>query len=219
MRPRPQQSAVPALAITAIILGLILLVGLWCAERQQEYTGTAIQAYFAAPSRPVQQSRNIRCPQAPPPEMELASAPMLHLTTTMPEVIEAEDFFLPEQEPLLLLSCELSEAAPKKNQTTATTRNSTSESLAPLIPPSPESAPAPPYPAQLRAARRSGHVQARIHVDATGKPTRVDIVSSTHPAFATAAQECILKHWCFVPAHRSNIPVASTVLQTIHFRM
>lgn len=217
MRSRPQQNPVPALVITGGILSLMLLAGLWCAEWKSEYAGTAIRAYFAESSPPVQKSRHISIPQAPPPETEIACETMLYLCDSLPDAMETEDMPSPQPEQLLQLACELPDTEP--TQSRPPTKSTTSAKPTQLIPPAPGETPAPPYPPQLRSARRSGHAQVRIHIDATGNPTHVDIISATHPAFATAAQQCILTRWHFTPARQGNTPVPSTAIQTIHFRM
>ena len=217
MRSRPRQNPIPPLVITGGILSLMILAGLWCTEWKSAYTDTAIRAFFAESARPVQQSRNICIPQAPAPETEITCEPMLYLSEALPDAMEIEDIPSPQPEQVLLLACELSETEPAPSP--PSTKSSTLAPPSQLIPPRPGETPAPPYPPQLRSARRSGHAQVRIHIDATGKPTHVDIISATHPAFATAAQECILARWHFTPARQGNTPVPSTAIQTILFRM
>lgn len=85
-------------------------------------------------------------------------------------------------------------------------------------PPQYKLTPQPEYPKELARKRINGQVHVRIQIDANGIPTGVEIVSSTHPAFAKAVNEKIMEDWRFSPAKSDNTPVASTVTTTINFK-
>ena len=86
-------------------------------------------------------------------------------------------------------------------------------------PPQYAATPQPPYPKELLRRRVEGSVRARIHIDPQGKPLAVEIISSTHPAFAKAAKQTILSGWRFHPAHNGPSPVSATVVTTVRFVM
>ncbi len=87
------------------------------------------------------------------------------------------------------------------------------------IPPQYKSTPHPPYPARLRRNRIEGNVRVRITVSATGYPTLVEILSSSHPDFAQPTKEKILKDWVFSPAMTNGLPVAAVITTTVYFQM
>ena len=86
-------------------------------------------------------------------------------------------------------------------------------------PPQYAATPQPPYPKEMMRRRVEGSVRARIHIDPQGKPLAVEIISSTHPAFAKAAKQTILSGWRFHPAHNGPSPVSATVVTTVRFVM
>ncbi len=82
------------------------------------------------------------------------------------------------------------------------------------------SAPKPPYPVSLRMSRSEGTVGVRIAVDATGKPSQVDVVrSSGFSEMDGTAKNWILAHWLFRPEKRKGRAVASVVTTSIHFEI
>lgn len=85
-------------------------------------------------------------------------------------------------------------------------------------PPQYKLTPQPEYPKELARKRINGQVQVRIQVDANGIPTGVEIISSTHSAFAKAVKTKIMTGWRFSPAKSDNSPVASNVTTTIYFK-
>lgn len=77
--------------------------------------------------------------------------------------------------------------------------------------------PLPIYPKELARKRIKGHVNVRIHINAVGKPTSVEIINSSHPAFSKAAKEKIMSDWLFSPAQSGGSSIAATVITTINF--
>ena len=86
-------------------------------------------------------------------------------------------------------------------------------------PPRYESTPQPPYPAELQRQKLSGSVRVRIRINMQGKPTRIEIINSTHPAFAKSAQQTIMRSWRFAPAQEGNKPVEASVTTTVYFKV
>ena len=63
--------------------------------------------------------------------------------------------------------------------------------------------PSPSYPAELAKRKVSGVVKMEIVVDANGRVTNPRVISSSHPAFQTAALAAI-KQWRFEPGMRDG---------------
>lgn len=82
------------------------------------------------------------------------------------------------------------------------------------------STPRPPYPPLLREQHIEGSVRVRILLDASGRPTAVDILTgSGHAAFDDTARRWILNHWTFYPAERDGKAIPGRVVTQIHFVM
>lgn len=97
------------------------------------------------------------------------------------------------------------------------TQASVPETASSYTPPQYKATPQPLYPKELKRRRISGSVRVRIHVTPQGNPTAVDIISTTHPAFAQSAKQTILSSWHFHPAHNGTSPVSATVVTTVQF--
>lgn len=124
------------------------------------------------------------------------------------------------EEYLLLPLADLSECDTESDSSTSKLINnkqvSTKEST--FTPPQYKLTPQPEYPKELARKRINGQVQVRIQVDANGIPTGVEIISSTHSAFAKAVKTKIMTGWRFSPAKSDNSPVAADVTTTIYFK-
>jgi protein TonB len=59
-------------------------------------------------------------------------------------------------------------------------------------------------------------VELEFIVDKTGKPTALNVKSSTDDALAVAVTEAV-KQWRFTPAERNGEPVATKVVLPVHF--
>ncbi len=79
--------------------------------------------------------------------------------------------------------------------------------------------PSPEYPYAARRRQQQGTVLLEVRVEATGKASRVDIQTSS--GFSSLDESALraVRQWTFVPAHRGDTPVASTVRVPILFRM
>lgn len=224
MKQRPPETPLAPLAITGGILSLLALAGLCSSEWHTGEAASSIQAYFAE-NEPQTESRvALHLASAPAPEIQIISAPIASPELLLPEEwndTEPEELPPPTPELPLVLATEILPALPvEPPQPPQPTRTSTPEAPpARLAPPVALHTPSPPYPPALRARRRSGSVQVRIHINRAGTPTAVEVLSATHPAFATATQQHILHHWRFSPARRGDTAVDSTAAQTVYFRI
>lgn len=81
------------------------------------------------------------------------------------------------------------------------------------------SAPQPVYPQEAQRRRISGTVKIRIHINAFGKPTGVDILSSPHPALSESTRQTILTSWHFIAARKGKTSVKSTVITAVIFQL
>jgi protein TonB len=77
----------------------------------------------------------------------------------------------------------------------------------------------PDYPLSARAAGIVGTVVLRMHVDAEGHVTRVEVESSSGDALLDAAAERAALAWRFEPALRDGAPVATVVRQRVRFHL
>lgn len=79
--------------------------------------------------------------------------------------------------------------------------------------------PAPTYPAMSRRIGEEGRVMLRVLVEASGRPSQIQIkTASTSPRLDQAAEEAV-RRWKFVPAQRGQEPVAAWVLVPIVFNL
>ena len=91
--------------------------------------------------------------------------------------------------------------------------------VADLVPPVLLVSPAPEYPDGARRLRAEGLVLCRLHVDAHGAVTAVDIEeSSGHPDLDQAAA-LGLRTWRFKPATLDGKPIAALVRHRVRFEM
>jgi protein TonB len=71
--------------------------------------------------------------------------------------------------------------------------------------------PKPPYPPESRAAGEQGVTYLRVSLDATGRPTSVNVIrGSGYSRLDGAAREAV-RRWRFKPAMRDGEPMASSV--------
>lgn len=79
--------------------------------------------------------------------------------------------------------------------------------------------PAPHYPPLSRRLGEEGKVVLRVHVEPGGRPSQIEIKSSSgSPRLDNAAQEAVSR-WKFVPAKRGDEAVAAWVLVPIVFNL
>lgn len=83
--------------------------------------------------------------------------------------------------------------------------------------PVPIESPGPRYPARALRRGESGEVLLRIHVDARGVPSMVEVVSSSGSKDLDRAAQNNARRWRFRPALRDGAPVAGVVNVPITF--
>ncbi len=82
----------------------------------------------------------------------------------------------------------------------------------------PISSPPPRYPARAMRRGESGTVLLQVHVDAQGRPTRVEVVQSSRSRELDREAQRTVERWRFSPAVRNGRAVASKVLVPIEFQ-
>lgn len=79
--------------------------------------------------------------------------------------------------------------------------------------------PAPAYPSLSRRMGEEGKVVLRVYVEASGRPSQIEIrTSSGSPRLDQAAQEAVWR-WKFVPARRGDEGIAAWVLIPVTFTL
>ena len=79
--------------------------------------------------------------------------------------------------------------------------------------------PAPAYPAMSRRLGEEGRVLLRVHVDASGRPTQIEVkTSSGSPRLDQSALDAVGR-WKFIPARRGEEAIAAWVQVPIVFNL
>lgn len=215
MRQQQSSAATKALGITLALLGILAAIGLYSTDCQNTDKGLAIQSFFFYPTPKSPQYIETPPINIPEPTLQLAIQPILHLESDFAPEQEFERTELSEQSLPLIIETDIAHKQEVKKLSPPPSPETESAITPPLL----LKAPTPDYPPTLKYSRRSGSVKLRIHIDTSGSPTQVEIISSTHPAFAQAARECILSRWRFSPALRNSTAIPSTAVQTINFNL
>lgn len=158
------------------------------------------------------------------PDCDLPPPPPLCLIDTTPvlEALPVEELQTkadleptPDTVQMAFALQDIEEEAPPKAAAPPPAKRVTTANV--YTPPQYAATPQPPYPRELQRRRLSGSVRVRIQVNAQGKPTAVEVLSTPHPGFGKAAVQTILSSWKFIPARSNQQAVAATVTTTIHF--
>ena len=80
-------------------------------------------------------------------------------------------------------------------------------------------APSPTYPSASVRLREEGSVRCRLHVDAAGAVTKVEVVEPSGFARLDRAAVEAFRRWRFQPRETEGKPVPTTVLHTFTFRL
>lgn len=202
-----------ALSITLLILGGLTAAGLYCAQFKATEQPGLLHGYFTdAPTKQRPRVIPMVC-TIPQPDIKLSTTPVLFLSPIFPVSVAATDEELSSTTTLpLCIESSINAPTPVQNRQV---QKQISEPT--YTPPICQASPQPEYPAAMKSTRRRGEVRVRIHISPTGSPTAVDIISSTHIAFAQAAQRCILNQWKFIPARKNGAPAPSVANISIHF--
>ncbi len=224
---RPQQNPLPALIITLLLTGALAAAGLYFTEWEPcEQYGKTIQAVFTPPQKVEAERYALSMHTLPSMDVRPHCESTIYLQPQeAPQHVPEQEEQLPSTLELpVLFMAELSAPEPPARLSTTAPRGQAPQQAALLqeqdtyTPPAPLRTPSPAYPAALRSSRRTGLVQLRIHINTEGKPTSVEIISSSHPAFAESARNHILSQWKFSPARRNGKAVSATAIQKIHFQ-
>lgn len=79
--------------------------------------------------------------------------------------------------------------------------------------------PAPEYPPLAKRMGEQGKVLLRVHVEATGKPSRIEIKQSSGSLRLDQAAEQAIWRWKFTPAKRGNEAIDAWVVVPISFNL
>ena len=80
--------------------------------------------------------------------------------------------------------------------------------------------PAPKYPRIYERFGQEGSVKLFVAIDASGKPQKVKIISSSgYPLLDNEAQKTILNRWNFNPAKMNGIEIPGSQIVEIHFSL
>lgn len=77
----------------------------------------------------------------------------------------------------------------------------------------------PDYPGSMVRLGLEGKVTVRVTIGADGRVTGIERLAATDEAFWTATQRHALRKWRFRPATRDGVPVGSSKVLTVHFRL
>lgn len=77
----------------------------------------------------------------------------------------------------------------------------------------------PDYPGTMIRQGIEGSVKVRVTIGANGRVTAIERLSGSDDAFWLATQRHALRKWRFAPATRDGVPVASSKVLTVHFRL
>lgn len=217
LRRRERRAWFSLSATLGVLAGTAALLGLQAIRIQQQG-----DIFFHAPDYAVPAQEQ---PSAPPPICR-AVPPAPDIT---PHLLQADapDALPPEQVDDSELSAIAAEPLPPPQQewlpplipTSAHTNSAPAVNKEKTTPASPFRTPPPPYPARMRQRRIEGDVGICIHIDASGTPTAVDILTEVHPDFAEHTRRWILSHWRFYAALKGQQSIASTLHTTIRYRL
>lgn len=79
--------------------------------------------------------------------------------------------------------------------------------------------PAPAYPSMARRMGEEGKVVLRVFVEASGKPSKIEVRTSSGSTRLDEAASAAVWRWKFVPARRGDETVAAWVLVPISFSL
>jgi protein TonB len=77
----------------------------------------------------------------------------------------------------------------------------------------------PPYPNSKLRLEQEATLRLRLSIDAGGRVIAVDPVGAADPEFLAAARRHIIRSWRYKPAREDGVPVATTTVVTLAFRL
>lgn len=185
----------------------------------QSRTNTHITATLSTTSPPEETLSHVKIelPELPPPPaMFEPESP----TYSAHFEFSDEGIELPQEEECITAMLSPAELPPEQSITPRKAPQKQKPSAtADYTPPKYASTPQPPYPSVLQRQKLSGSVRVRIRINTQGKPTSVEIINATHPAFAQSARQTVMSQWRFIPAREGSAPVAAFVTTTIFFKL
>jgi protein TonB len=79
--------------------------------------------------------------------------------------------------------------------------------------------PAPSYPAMSRRLGEEGRVLLRVHVDASGRPTQIEVKTSSGSSRLDQSALDAVARWKFIPARRGDEAISAWVQVPIVFNL
>lgn len=79
--------------------------------------------------------------------------------------------------------------------------------------------PKPQYPSASKRLQEAGKVLLRVHVDASGTPTHIELRNSSGFTRLDNAAINAVRQWRFIPAKRGDIAIADWVLVPLNFEL
>ena len=77
----------------------------------------------------------------------------------------------------------------------------------------------PAYPPALEREGVAGRARVRVRIGADGRVLAVEDLGASDPAFFAATERQALRYWRFRPATRDGVPVESSQVLTVTFRL
>jgi periplasmic protein TonB len=218
-----------ALALHAAVIGTLLKLA---PTRTNVSAAASIAVWLIAPPAPEPQTQLARVSEPVPAKPRaalpkpVARAPAISTAPDTPE-----QSLSPPAPPVPIESARESAAITPARESAGSGPQTPTAALTPpaaappppLVPPNFNADylanPAPEYPALSRRAGEEGKVVLRVFVSEQGLPAQIEMrASSGYPRLDEAALSTV-KHWKFVPARRSDMPVGAWVLVPIAFSL
>lgn len=225
-----QRIAFHRLAIV-LVAHLALLAASASLRQEQPGPPAPLQMIDVVVAEPLPQVPQMRRPLAPPAREARAAdrwQPAERAATATPVVTtpDAAVNDMPTHEPTDVLT----RPQPVEQATALTAQGQSSQSVAALDPTTEASTPArvdadylanprPTYPPLSRRAGEQGRVVLRVHVDATGVPTTVQVQMTSGFERLDKVATATVKRWRFIPGRQGSTPVPTWVDVPITFSL
>ncbi|HEX5801848.1 MAG TPA: energy transducer TonB [Azospira sp.] len=203
-----------------------LMIDLLASPAATAATVVTLPTTAATPARTAQQIRSAARRARPQPLT--APAPIPRSPTLTSEAATTPASPMPAVSPVLPSAPAggSERAAAGHSAGTASASLTTAPASAPMVPLSEPrfdadylANPAPAYPPLSRRLGEEGRVLLRVYVEASGRPGRIELkTSSDSPRLDAAAQDAV-RRWQFVPARRGDDAVDAWVLVPVVFNL
>jgi len=221
---------IPFCAGVAVLLhGVLLYAAPWMPIKEplelQQHQGIIIEMETSPPAETLEAPQE-PTPPSPPPEPESEPEPE-------PEPTPAPENMLEKQPPP-----QKERHEPRRQKAKSQKPSPSRATPAPLPVSKPAAAPAPapsvitvpkplpkylnnkpPYPELARRRGQEGKVIVLAHIDAEGKITDVDVAQSSGHFLLDEGAKNAIRRWRFTPSRKDGVPIPSSVLVPVDFRL